>query len=118
MYSGLIVQYHLQPSTYQTEDPLYNIIGNTPRDVAIPQSGSKMKACLGQNAKISSSKANQIKEKSKTAIVKGVPTEFTADEFKEILDSNKIHHAKAERMKSRRDGRSFEMFQNRIKVPS
>ena len=37
--------------------------------------------------------------------MKGVPTEFTDDEFKEILDSYKLQYAKAERMKSRRDGR-------------
>ena len=40
-----------------------------------------------------------------------MPTEFTNDEFKQILDHYKIKHAKAERMKSRRDGRSLQMFQ-------
>ena len=87
------------------------IIGNTPRDVLTLQSENKMKACLGKNLKISLPKAYQIKEKSKTLVVKGVSTEFTNDEFKQILDHNKIKHAKAERMKSKRDGRSLQMFQ-------
>ena len=40
-----------------------------------------------------------------------VPTEFTNEEFKQVLDHNKIKHAKAERMKSKRDGRTLQMFQ-------
>ena len=40
-----------------------------------------------------------------------MPTKCTNDEFKQILDHNKIKHVKAERMKSRRDGRSLQMFQ-------
>ena len=74
-----------------------------------------MKASIGQTVKISLPKAYQMKEKNKILVVKGVPTEFTDDEFKEILDSNKIHYAKAERMKSRRDGRSLLMFQLKLK---
>ena len=52
-----------------------------------------------------------MKGKNKTLVVKGVPTEFADDKFKEILDSNKIQYDKAESMKSRRDGRSLQMFQ-------
>ena len=59
-----------------------------------------------------------MKAKNKTLIVKGAPTEFTDDEFKEILDSNKIQYAKAERIKSRRDGRSLQMFQLKLKDPA
>ena len=47
-----------------------------------------------------------------------MPTEFTNDEFKKILDHNKIKHAKAERMKSRRDGRSLQMFQIELSDPA
>ena len=71
------------------------IIGNTPRDVIILQNETKMKACLGKNLKISLPKAYQNKDKSKTLVVKGVPTEFTNDEFKQVLDHNKIKHGKA-----------------------
>ena len=59
-----------------------------------------------------------MKEKNKTLAVKGMPTEFTDDEFKETLDSNKIQYAKAERMKSRRDDRSLQMFQIELKDPA
>ena len=94
------------------------IIGNTPRDVLTLQSENKMKACLDQNLKISLRKPYQIKEKSKTFIVKGVPIEFTDNEFKEILDYNKIQYTKAERMKSRKEGRSLQMFQIELEDPA
>ena len=74
-------------------------IGNTPRDVIILQNETKMKACLGKNLKISLQKAYQNKDKSKTLVVKGVPNEFTNNEFKQVLDHNKIKHAKAEEWK-------------------
>ena len=47
-----------------------------------------------------------------------MPTEFTNDEFKQILDHNKIKHAKVERMKSRRDRRSLQMFQIELSSPA
>ena len=87
------------------------IVGNTPRDVVILQSENKMKACLGKNLKISLLRAYQNKTKSETLVVKGVPTEFTDEELKQVLDHNKINHAKAERMISKRDGRKLQMFQ-------
>ena len=77
------------------------IVGNTPRDVVILQSESKMKACLGKNLKISLPRAYQNQTKSKTLVVKGVPTEFTDEEFNQVLDHNKISYAKAEHMQSK-----------------
>ena len=77
-----------------------------------------MKACLGKNVKISLPKAYQNKDKSKTLVSKGVPTEFTNDEFKQILDHNKIKHAKAERMKSKRDGRLLQIFHIELSDPA
>ena len=77
----------------------------------ILQSKSKMKACLAKNLKISLPRAYQNQTKSKTLVVKGVPTEFTDEEFKQVLDHNKINYAKAERMQSKRDGRKLQMFQ-------
>ena len=56
-----------------------------------------MKACLGKNLNVSLPRAYQNKDKSKTLFVKGVPTAFTDEEFKQVLDHNKIKHAKAER---------------------
>ena len=107
-------QYHPELSVSRVKDlpnQSFLIVGNTPRDVVILQSESKMKACLGKNFKISLPRAYQNQTKSKTLIVKGVPTKFTDDEFKQVLDHNKINHGKAERMQSKRDGRKLQMFQ-------
>ena len=107
-------QYHPELRVSRVKDlpnRSFLVVGNTPRDVVILQSDNKMKACLGQNLKISLPKAYQNQTKSKTLVVKGVPTEFTDEEFKQVLDHNKINHAKAERMKSKRDGRKLQMFQ-------
>ena len=114
-------QYHSELRVSRAKDlpnKGFLIIGNTPRDVLTLQNEKKMKACSGKNLKISLPKAYQIKEKSKTLVVKGVPTEFTNDEFKQVLDHNKAKHAKAERMKSRRDGRSLQMFQIELRDPA
>ena len=86
------------------------IIGDTPRDVAILQSETKMKACLGQNVKISLPKAYQSTQPKKTLVVKGVPAEVSEQEFKDFLELNKINYAKAERLISRKDGRVLEIF--------
>ena len=77
-----------------------------------------MKASLGKNVKISLPKAYQNKDKSKTLVGKGVPTEFTNDKFKQLLDHNKIKHANAERMKSKRDGRILQMFHIELSDPA
>ena len=91
------------------------IIGDTPRDVAILQSENKMKACLGQNVKISLPKAYQTSQPKKSLVIKGVPTEVSEQEFKEFLDLNKINYAKAERLISKKDGRVLEIFKLEIK---
>ena len=114
-------QYHSELRVSRVKDlpnKGFLIIGNTPRDVIILQEENKMKACLGKNLKISLPKAYQNKEKSKILVVKGVPTEFTNEEFKQVLDHNKIKHTKAERMKSRRDGRMLQMFQIELSNPA
>ena len=50
-------------------------------------------------------------------MVKGVPTDLTEEDFKEFLDLNKISYAKAERYKSKKDGRVLPMFQLEISDP-
>ena len=50
--------------------------------------------------------------------MKGVPTDITANEFKEFLDLNKITYAKAERLKSKKDGRVLPIFQLEISDPA
>ena len=91
------------------------IIGDTPRDVAILQRENKMKACLGQNVKISLPKAYQTSKPKKSLVIKGVPIEVSEQEFKDFLDLNKINYAKAERLISKKDGRVLEIFKLDIK---
>ena len=89
------------------------------QDVFILQSETKMKAALGQKVKISLPKAFQTsKNSTKSLAVKGVSTDITEAEFKEFLDLNKISYAKAERLKSKKDGRVLPIFQLEITDPN
>ena len=72
-------------------------IGDTPRNVGILRSESRMKACLGQKVKISLPKVYQTAKPKKSLVIKEVPAKVTEQEFKEFLDLNKINYAKAER---------------------
>ena len=91
------------------------VVGDSAQDVVILQSESKMKAALGKNVKISLPKAYQINQKqNKCLAIKGVPTDITEAEFQELLDLNKISYAKAERLKSKKDGRVLPVFQLEI----
>ena len=84
----------------------------------ILQSETKMKAASGQKVKISLPKAFQTsKVSTKSLAVKGLPTDITEAEFKEFLDLNKISYAKAERLKSKKDGRVLPIFQLEITDP-
>ena len=74
-----------------------------------------MLPALGQKVRISLPKAYQINNApTKSLVVKGVPTDITVSEFKEFLDLNKISYAKAERLKSKKDGRVLPIFQLEI----
>ena len=77
----------------------------------ILQNETKMKAALGQKVKITLPEAFQTsKAQNKRLVVKGVPTDITETEFKEFLGLNKINYAKAERLKSKKDGRVLPIF--------
>ena len=94
------------------------IIGNSVQDVIILQSENKMKAALGKNVKVSLLKAYQTsKSQNKILAIKGVPTDITENEFEEFLVLNKINYAKAERLKSKKDGRVLPIFQLEITDP-
>ena len=81
------------------------------QDVLNLQSETKMKAAPGQTVKVSLPKPFQTnKNQSKSLAVKGVLTDITDSEFKEFLDLNKINFAKAERLKSKKDGRVLIYF--------
>ena len=95
------------------------VVGDSVQDIVILQSKSKMKAALGKNVKISLPKAYQINQKqNKCLAIKGVPTDITEAEFQEFLDLNKISYAKAERLKSKKDGRVLPIFQLEISNPA
>ena len=88
------------------------------QDVVILQNENKMKAALGQNVKITLPKAYQInRSQNKSLAIKGVPTDITDDEFREFLNLNKISYAKADRLKSKKDGRGLPIFQLEISDP-
>ena len=95
------------------------VVGDTVQDVVILQSESKMKAALGKNVKISLPKAYQTNQKqNKCLAIKGVQTDITEAECQEFLDLNKISYAKAERLKSKKDGRVLPIFQLEISDPA
>ena len=78
-----------------------------------------MKAALGQNVKVSLPKAFQTnKQQTKWLAVEGVPTDISDSEFKESLDLNKITFAKAECLKSKKDGRVLPIFRLEIRDPT
>ena len=95
------------------------IIGGPMQDVIILQNENKMKAALSQNVKVSLPKAFQInKQQTKSLAVKGVPSDISDSEFKEFLGLNKINFAKAERLKSKKDGRVLPIFHLEISDPT
>ena len=78
-----------------------------------------MKAAPGENVRVSLTKTYQITQKqNKCLVVKGVPTDITETDFKEFLDLNKICYAKAERLKSKKDGRVLPIFQLELSDPA
>ena len=89
------------------------------QNVIILQTESKIKAALGKNIKISLPKAFQTnKTQTKSLAIKGVPTDIMDTEFLEVLDLNKISYAKAERIKSKTDGRVLPIFRLEINDPT
>ena len=92
------------------------VIGDSVQDVTILQSESKMKVALAKNVKVSLPKTFQTnKTQTKSLAIKGVPTDITDIEF---LDLNKISYAKAERLKSKKDGRVLPIFRLEINDPT
>ena len=75
-------------------------IGDTPKDFAILQNETKMKQVFGPKVKVSLPKLYHSADasKSKILIFKGVSNNITTKDFQELLDFNKISHAKAECM--------------------
>ena len=83
--------------------------GDTPKDFNILQSEAKMKQVFGRNVKVTPPRSYHSADasKSKILVFKGVSINITVNYFKELLDFNKITHAEAERVKSKRTGRDL-----------
>ena len=66
-----------------------------------------MKQVFGSKVKVSLPKSYHYADasKSKFLVFKGESINITLKDFKELLDFNKINHAEAERMKSKRTSR-------------
>ena len=84
-------------------------IPDTNKEFAILQSEPKMQQVFGENIKVSLPRSYNFADATtgKVLVFKGVSSNVTIDDFKELLDYNKITHAEAERMKSRRSGRDL-----------
>ena len=104
-------QYHPNLRVLQTKQTKngWSFIGDTPRDFAILQSEPKMQKVFWKKVKMSLPKSYHSADakKEKVLVFKGVFNNITPEDFKELLDFNKISHAEAERMKSERTGRDL-----------
>ena len=111
---GELRQFHPSFKIPQIKEPPkgdFVVIGDSVQDVIILQSESKMKATLAKHVKVSLPKAFETNEvQTKCPAIKGVPPDITDKEFLELLDLNKISYAKAERLKSKKDGRVLPIF--------
>ena len=104
-------QYHSSLRVFQIRQPQngWIFMEDTPKDFAILQSEPKMQQVFGKNVKVSLPKSYHSADstKGKILIFKGVSTNVTLKDSKELLVHNKITHAEAERMKSKRSGRDL-----------
>ena len=104
-------QYHPNLRVFQIKQTKngWIFIGDTPKDFAILQSEPKMQQVFGPKVKMSLPKSyhSADAEKDKILVLKGVSNKIPLEDFKQLLDFNKITHAEAERMKSKRTGRDL-----------
>ena len=104
-------QYHPSLRVFQIRQSSKGWIfkGDSPKDFAILQSETKMKQVFGPKVKVSLPKSYHSADNSKRKILmfKEVSHNITIKDFQELLDFNKISHAEAERMKSKRTGKDL-----------
>ena len=84
-------------------------IGDTPEDFAILQSKPKMQKVFEKKVEMSLPKSYHSADakQDKILVFKGVSNNISLEDFKQLLDFNKITHAEAERMKSKSTGRDL-----------
>ena len=104
-------QYHPSLRVFQLKQSQngWIFIGDTPKNFAILQSEPKMQQVFGKKVKVSLPKSYHSTDatKGKSLVFKGVSTNVTIDDFKELLEFNKITHAEAERITSKRSRRDL-----------
>ena len=93
--------------------------GDTPKDFNILQSEAKMKQVFGPTVKVTLARSYHSADASKGKILvfKGVSINITVNDFRELLDFNKITHAEAERMKSKKTGRDLPFIKTKCDNP-
>ena len=76
-------------------------IGDIPQDFSILQSEPKMQHVFWKSIQVSLPKLYHIADatKGKILVFKGLSNNVKIEDFKELLDFNKITHPEAERMK-------------------
>ena len=84
-------------------------IGDTPKDFAILQSEPEMQQVFRKNITVSLPRSYHPADatKGKVLIFRGVSNNIKLEDFKDLLDFNKITHAETERMKSKRSGKDL-----------
>ena len=104
-------QYHPSLRVFQIRQSQkgWIFIGDTPKDFAILQSETKMKQVFGPKVKVLLLKSYYSADVSKIKylVFKRVSNNISVNELNELLDFNKIIHAEAERMKSKRSGKEL-----------
>ena len=87
----------------------WTFIGDIPKDFSIPQSEPKMQQVFDKKVKMSLPRSYHSADakKDKILVFKGVSNNITHEDFKQLLDFNKITHAEAERMKPKRTGKDL-----------
>ena len=115
-------QYHPSLRVYQIKQSqkCWIFIGDTPKDFAILQSKTKMQQVFGPKVKVSLPKSYHSADasKNKYLVFKGVSDNISVNEFKKLLDFNKINNAEAERMTSKRSGKDLPFIKIKSDDPS
>ena len=84
-------------------------IGDTQKDFAILQSEPKMQQVFRKKVRMSLPKSyhSAYAKKDKILVFKGVSNNITLEDFKQLLDFNKITHAKAERISQKEQAETY-----------
>ena len=92
--------------------------GDTPKDFNILQSEAKMKQVFRPKVKVTLPRSYHSADtsKSKILVFKGVSINITVNDFKELLDFNKITHAEAKRMKSKEQVEAYLLLKLNVTI--